>query len=278
MPWQVEISAKWQNYFGKAEEMLNSSYPLFMTHRLQAQCAADVEALPERFCTFGINGRKMLVDFLLMTQLRVDNKKSYRIWPPQGAIFFPPQGDLHIRCFECGQQFVPMREAPEHMSDCRYCSKCWPKKTEGDNIDVDISAAQQTANRKLNALPSMVDCTAQRDCWKRGSATGGKLLSEEAQPFSLQQALCQSNPLLRPMKVLMEGTDQDDEAFEYSHPVAARYHADQYPSIRPGSGGAAKTVMTLQHSGARLLFAAKTVRGNSPTPISLSNELGALGY
>jgi len=232
MPWQVEISAKWQNYFGKAEDMLNISYPLFMKHRLQAQCAADVEELPERFITFGINGRKMLVDFLLMTQLRVDNKKSYRICPPQ-AVFFS-QADPHIRCFECGEQFVPMRGAPERISDCRYCSQCWPKKTEGDNVDVDVS---------IKTLQ-----TVQR------TAPSGEPLSKEVQPLSLQRALYQNDPEKKPMKVLMEGTDQDDEAFEYSHPVAANYC-----SLAPGSGDAAKLV------------------GNTPTPISLSNELCALG-
>jgi len=236
MPWQVEISAKWQNYFGKAEEMLNISYPLFMNHRLQASCAADVEELPERFITFGINGRKMLVDFLLMTQLRVDNKKSYRICPPKGAgsaLFL--HADQHIRCFECGETFVPMLGAPEQISDCRYCGQCWPKKTEGDNADVNVS---------IKALQ-----TAQR------SAPGGEPLSKEVKPLSLQKALYESTPHKKPMKVLMEGTDQDDEAFEYSHPVAANYR-----SFTSGWDESAKIV------------------GDLPKPISLSNELGALGY
>lgn len=234
MPWQVEISGKWQNYFGKAEDMLNTSYPLFMKLRLHASCAADVEELPERFITFGINGRKMLVDFLLMTQLRVDNKKSYRILPPRGVSFL--EGDQNIRCFECGEKYVPMQGAPEKTSDSRYCGLCWPQKAEGDGPDVNVS---------IKALQ-----TAQR------SAPGGEPLSKEARqsphvkPLSLQKALYESTPQKKPMKVLMEGSAKDDEAFEYSHPVT------NYRGFTAGLDEAAKIV------------------GAPAKPISLSNELG----
>lgn len=223
MPWSVEISSVWKNYYGKAEETLNSSYPLFLEHRLNASCAADVEERPERFITFGINGRKMMVDFLHMTQLRVDNKKSYKISPPKEK-----WKEQFIQCFECEKKYVPMLGAPEEISDCRFCRECWPKKAECDTGHINVS---------MKALQST-----------QYSAPGGEPLNKEVKPLSLEKALCESK-LPKPMKVLMEGAVKDDEAFEYSRPVA------NYCEFKSGWDEAAKTI------------------GGPPKLISLSNEL-----
>jgi hypothetical protein len=196
--WQVEIGGIWKSYFGKANGMLDEAFPLFLQRRRLTTHATELDDLPDcdRFVTFGVNGRKMQVDLLTMQQLRVDNKKLYKVCPPQHQAY-------KVRCFDCGKFYIPGQS-----SDCRWCQQCWPINTQ-------------------RADPKAVEAgsKASRDVVRSGPS-GEPLLV----PLSLQKALFDIDPL-KPMKVRL-GTDgvRDDEGFVYADPC----RADHRPHFQRG--------------------------------------------
>lgn len=190
--WQVELGQKWKNYFGKADQMLEEAYPRFMVHRCRPECSDELmlKDVEDRYVTFGINGRKMQVDLLTMIQLRVDNKKKYKICPPAHHTH-------RIQCWECGQTYKVGRN-----SDCRWCSQCW---------QVNAKLNDELGNKPIQTAPHFAEPYADYPDSPATALCRQPCNEKDGAVLSLQKALFERDPL-KPMKI---GVDLGDEAFQY---------------------------------------------------------------
>lgn len=115
--WQIELGGQWKDYKEKPDRLLKEAFQRFLRKLQQAQGPEELANLEERYTSINVNGRKMHVDFLTMIQLRVDNKKEYKICPPQA----PRSEACELTCQECKQLYTVSR-----CSDCRWCDTCYP--------------------------------------------------------------------------------------------------------------------------------------------------------
>jgi hypothetical protein len=117
--WQVELCSQWQDFKEKPERTLREAFQCFIAARLNAKDDNQEENLQERFINIAVNGRKMRVDFLTMTMLRLDNKKQYKVSPPQ----FVVGESCKLFCRDCQRVYAVGR-----FSDCRWCDSCYQAK------------------------------------------------------------------------------------------------------------------------------------------------------
>merc|ERR1740117_2453763 len=90
----------------------------------------------ESFKELVIKGRRYVVDFHKMVQVRKDNKKDYKVRPPPGSSVIDEsddgpreQGHLRLTCEQCKASYtlrcVTSRSEEGDWADSRWCQDCW---------------------------------------------------------------------------------------------------------------------------------------------------------
>jgi hypothetical protein len=131
---QVKISGQWNDYNQKEDEVLKAAFDNFIRK------SNDKTVTPQdHFKELVIKGRRYIVDFHKMVQVRKDNKKDYKVRPPTGLRNSASQdgsqdaqqeqGLLILKCEQCQRTYTLREFEPrldgEDWADCRYCQDCW---------------------------------------------------------------------------------------------------------------------------------------------------------
>lgn len=193
---QVKISGQWNDYSPKEDDVLKLAFDQFVRKHNDKSSMPEPEsresgAGSSRYKEFVIKGRRYLVDFLEMKQVRKDNKKEYRVRPPLGS---PggyerqegprEQGNLKLKCTRCHKPYTLRRMPPgsDHgdWADCFYCQDCWRPFLDKEEKKSEKNPKQRTAIMQPSRVPVP---SAEQPC--RVSALG----MEKPAPRLLDQTL-----------------------------------------------------------------------------------------
>lgn len=141
---QVKISGQWNDYASKEDDVLKVAFDNFIrkTTFLEEHNTATPEervqmklSPQESFKELVIKGRRYVVDFHKMVQVRKDNKKDYKVRPPAGSVVSDQcqdgpreQGALQLKCEQCKESYTLRQFSrcdDDDWADCRYCQDCW---------------------------------------------------------------------------------------------------------------------------------------------------------
>lgn len=143
---QVKISGQWNDYAPKEDDVLKAAFEAFVVKMNEGTLSSQESC---KFKELVIKGRRYVVDFHKMIQVRKDNKKDYKVRPPAGSPVRDgnhagptEQGHLSLKCEQCHQPYLlrPFNcrsDDDSDWADCRCCQVCWrpwlaveEKKTE----------------------------------------------------------------------------------------------------------------------------------------------------
>jgi len=136
---QVKISGQWNDYSTKEDDALKAAFDQFVRKHNDESWMPESESREcgvgsSRYKEFVCKGRRYLVDFLEMKQVRKDNKKEYRVRPPPGSSDESQdgpreQGHLKLTCRQCHKPYSLRRLSTgsddADWADCFVCEDCW---------------------------------------------------------------------------------------------------------------------------------------------------------
>jgi len=154
---QVKISGLWNDYGPKEDDILKVAFDNFIRKKNEKTLNPQ-----ESFKELVIKGRRYVVDFNKMIQVRKDNKKDYKVRPPAGSAVSDgsqngprEQGHLQLTCEQCNQPYTLRRfgyrseEDDEDWSDCSYCHDCWRPHLDKQKLVEDKKVDKNRKQRQV---------------------------------------------------------------------------------------------------------------------------------
>lgn len=150
---QVKISGSWHDYGSKEDEVLKVAFDNFIRKTNEKILNPHNSA---GFKELVIKGRRYVVDFHKMVQVRKDNKKDYKVRPPPGSSVTDEsddgpreQGHLKLACEQCKASYtlrcVTSRSEEGDWADSRWCQDCWRPFLDKEEKKVDKNQKQRQA-------------------------------------------------------------------------------------------------------------------------------------
>lgn len=207
---QVKISGQWNDYGPKEDEVLKLAFDKFVKQHITGDLAPQ-----DHFKELVIKGRRYVVDFQKMVQVRKDNKKDYKVRPPaSGNCAQIPseagpegsqealreQGDLKLACEQCGCAYTlrgppglnaESRSDEADWADCKYCHACWRPFLEKEEKAKDANQKQRQVQQQFGAK-AVVDAGEQPHASRPGQSKISKLVvscEKCGQPFQDQELM-----------------------------------------------------------------------------------------
>lgn len=169
---QVKISGQWNDYSPKEDDALKAAFDQFVRKHNDKSSIPEPESRESgvgssRYKEFVCKGRRYLVDFLEMKQVRKDNKKEYRVRPPPGAPVNDEsrdgpreQGHLRLTCDRCHKPYSLRRMPPgsdyADWADCFWCVDCWRPFLDKEEKKVEKNPKQRQAHLPSALQPCRV--------------------------------------------------------------------------------------------------------------------------
>lgn len=142
---QVKISSQWNDYGPKEDDALKLAFDNFVRKRNDQSLVTQ-----DFFKELVIKGRRYVVDFNKMVQVRKDNKKDYKVRPPQGSApgsghgqedGLRDEGHLQLNCEYCKGVYnlrqVTARSEETDWADCHFCQDCWRPRLDKEEKKVE---------------------------------------------------------------------------------------------------------------------------------------------
>lgn len=168
---QVKISGQWNDYASKEDDVLKVAFDNFirkMTFLDEHDTATPEERVQmklspqESFKELVIKGRRYVVDFHKMVQVRKDNKKDYKVRPPTGSALSDQcqdgpreQGSLQLKCEHCKESYTLRhfsRCDDADWADCRYCQDCWRAFLDKEKVVEEKKGEKSQKQRQVQVL------------------------------------------------------------------------------------------------------------------------------
>lgn len=170
---QVKISGQWNDYSTKEDDALKAAFDQFVRKHNDESLMLESESRESgvgssRYKEFVCKGRRYLVDFLEMKQVRKDNKKEYRVRPPPGSIDESQdgpreQGHLKLTCRRCHKSYslrrLPSGSDDADFADCFWCEDCWRPYLDKEEKKVEKNPKQRQAHLPSTLQPCRVRAT-----------------------------------------------------------------------------------------------------------------------
>lgn len=192
---QVKISGKWNDYNAKEDELLKVAFEHFV-RKVQAlrvgkltekSASADLTELKEsgnhnsRYKEFVIKGRRYLVDFMDMKQVRKDNKKEYLVRPPASC-----GENLELSCESCKKPYN-IRDKASRSFDNDYatfscCQECCKPIVEKED-------KQSKAEKERNPKQREKDSNQLQPCRVLATILEKAFCAYCQQPFQSNEAI-----------------------------------------------------------------------------------------
>jgi len=221
---QVQISGQWNDYSPKEDDALRAAFDQFVRKYVESSLIPESESRESasgasRYKEFVIKGRRYLVDFLEMKQVRKDNKKEYRVRPPAGSAIDESQdgpreqGHLKLTCVRCGKLYTlrhmligalgtlrhTLRADPVDWADCFYCHDCWRPFLEDKE---EKKAEKNPKQRQVHSPSNQEPCLVMTKSLKKSLCCS----------LSLEQACCAScNMPFQPDEAIYLGAVAENE-------------------------------------------------------------------
>lgn len=150
---QVKISGQWNDYNAKEDEVLKAAFDNFILKMNEKTISPQ-----ESFKELVIKGRRYIVDFHKMVQVRKDNKKDYKVRPPEGSPDgghdgLREQGQLNLKCARCDQQYTlrtcTSRPDGGDWADCQKCQQCWQPFLDKEKVVEDRKVEKNHKQRQV---------------------------------------------------------------------------------------------------------------------------------
>lgn len=200
---QVKISGQWNDYNPKEDEVLKAAFDNFIRKTNDETLSPQ-----ESFKELVIKGRRYIVDFQKMVQVRKDNKKDYKVRPPPGSPILSSvsedgqreQGRLKLKCEQCDREYTlrtfGQRSDSGDWADCRYCQDCWrpflDKEKQVEEKKVEKNQKQRQVQQPCRVSPN-TEKASLSDAQQPHADEQKKLQSEICgycgQPFQDDQAV-----------------------------------------------------------------------------------------
>lgn len=167
---QVKISGTWSDYGPKEDEVLKQAFDKFV--RVANEVNWNKHEHREAFKELVIKGRRYVVDFQKMVQVRKDNKKDYKVRPPMQLMEVSKdntdewqrgQGDLPLTCEAC-QRVYTLRHAASisddlDWADCHWCQSCWRPFLEKEDKKNEKNQQSRVQTSAKHATPTKESCS-----------------------------------------------------------------------------------------------------------------------
>jgi len=166
---QVKISGQWNDYSPKEDDALKAAFDQFVRKHNDKSLIPEnlVQSGSSRYKEFVCKGRRYLVDFLEMKQVRKDNKKEYKVRPPPGSPGTDEsqdgpkeQGHLRLTCERCRKPYTlrQMQPGSDHddWADCFYCLDCWRPFLDKEEKKVEKNPKQRQVHVPSTLQPCRV--------------------------------------------------------------------------------------------------------------------------